>query len=160
MEAQTEEKPSLKYHERLFVLFVLLVFIAISLHVGWKKMGTTSSGTRLICVHVVGEIVDGKKDLTLRYGATYGDVLGRISCAEKASIKKMPIDHILRDGEYVVIPRAGCLSVYLKGQKNELLYVAEGTTFRDLYVQYPYKELKRKRRKLRDGEIITISKSF
>ena len=160
MHNEQDEKPSLRYYERLFVLFVLIIFAVISIHVGVEKWQTTPRRSPSIHVHVVGEINGGEKDLELPCGATYGDLLGRISWTERAFILKMPIDRRLRAGEYVVIPRWGCLSVYMKGVKNELLYLPNGSTFRDLYVLYPYRELRRKHRKLRDGEIITISKSF
>jgi hypothetical protein len=116
-----------------------------------------------VTVRVVGEVFEEQK-LLLSKHATVLDVLSKIPLGKLAAIEKLSTNARLRDGQILVIPKEGCLSVYVKGAvaKEGIVYLKEGDTFRDLGKLIHFtpdadqKAFKRKRRKLKDGEVIEI----
>ena len=117
----------------------------------------------MISVYVVGEIKDAKVVRTWS-GATVSDVVGYVQFTEMADLNKLVFDAPVSQGQILVIPRKGVLSVFVSGAvaKNELFLFEDGATFLDLKERIKFDQkadvraFARKRRALKDGETVFI----
>jgi hypothetical protein len=164
MEDQIVEKSFLPMREWAFVLIMLFVLSFLSTISFVKKSELCLSRIPTFEILVTGE-VEKEQVLSLPHGATYADALAQVKLTKSADIDNLPFDAELKQGQIFVIPKSGVISIYLKGEvKSEgILYLTIGATFLDLQKNLDFKEtadlksLKRKRRKLKDGETVVIA---
>lgn len=160
MEDQNEP-PSLRLHEYL-ALFIMLLLLATAGVLSFSSRPKKLAGAPL-SIYVVGEVQE-EKEVLVPQGAQIADVLAQIQITELADLDKMAHDAPVTSGQILVIPRKGALSVYVKGTlaKNEVLYFDEGATFSDLRERIKLdqkadaRSLLRKKRALKDGEVVCI----
>jgi hypothetical protein len=101
----------------------------------------------------------------LPFGATVADIYNHIPITESIDLEKRFMEEKLRDGVIFVVPEKNKTSVYVKGsvKQNRLYRLPESATYKDLLPQLEIQKdanfaaIKRRRRVLREGEIIEIS---
>ncbi len=159
-----KEKSFLPIREWVAVLCMLFSLAYLSTVVHKHKNHSFPDSSSIMQVVVVGEVKE-EKTLSLPPGSTVADACAKITLLPTAQIEALALDAKLKEGQILIIPKRGALSVYLKGAvKQEGVYhLKEQATFKDLYESALFtdmadiKALKRKRRKLLDGETITIA---
>jgi|GEM_PF-5270374 len=151
-----EKKAKLTLIESIFVgicLAVLFWIAQVSLCGHWKEAKKAAS----FSVHAVGAIVGGKKELQMASKSTVLDAVGRLSLLPEAEVMGLPLDMPLKPNQTLVICQKGKLSIFVKGEKGGIIFMPPGSTYKDLYKIFPHKKIKRKRRKLTDGEVVDLS---
>jgi hypothetical protein len=164
MDQATLEKSFLPVREWAAVLVMLFILASLSTLSFTAKSQATDERALSIQVHIVGE-VEKETLLEMPYGATIGDALSKVALTSSTDVDRLTLDAQLKHGQILVIPKKGVVSVYLKGavQKTGVLHLQEAATFRDLQQVALFddtadmKAFKRKTRKLKDGEVITIA---
>ncbi len=158
------ERQRLRLHERI-VLFVMIATLStIAVITFSEKSKHAQENSNVLFVKVVGAVVE-EKVIKVTHGATVADALSYVRPTDSADLQKLAYDLSLVKDEVLIIPKKGTLSVYVKGgvEKEELLTLDEGATFLDLRKKVRLqnradkKSFFRKRRKLKQGETITIA---
>ncbi|MDB6080960.1 MAG: hypothetical protein JWO53_232, partial [Chlamydiia bacterium] len=134
--------------------YSLLLFITISIGLQWNR--PQPAATKIIQIFVVGEVVQ-EQSLKIHSQATIADVLAKIQLTPLAALEKMAFDAHVTANEVLVIPRKGCVSVFIKGEDAKVVVLQEGATFQDLREKLKVVAWKRKRRKLKEGETIYLA---
>jgi hypothetical protein len=151
-----EKKEKLTLIESIFVGICLAILVTIVKIVFFEARAPSENETPSFLVHVVGAIVGEKVDLEMEAGSTVLDALGRVSLMPQASYQNMSLDSPLKPNQTLVICRKDKLSIFIKGKDGGLFFMAPGSTYRDLYKIFQHKKLKRKKRKLFDGEVVDL----
>ncbi len=149
--------------EWLFVvtLSLFITFLAITSYIHNKRLPPTEQP--LVSVLVTGAVTE-EKQLQLPLGASVADVLSSVTLTAEAALEKLLLRPQLKQNSVVIIPVRGYVSIYLQGaviRKGVHLF-PEGATYKHL-VEEPLflqnadlKNIKRRRRLLKEGESITI----
>lgn len=164
IQQQANQPALLPIREWIAALLMLLILSLLTTVSFVSKWQSSTSSQPLICVHIVGA-VEKEQDLNLPHGASIADALSHIALSDDAAVEKMAYDAPLRQNQILIVPKKKCVSVFVKGAvvKAGLVVLPEGATFRDLALRINVQEnadiksLKRKKRRLKDGEVITIS---
>jgi len=149
------QKRPLSPCERGFVALILLTVLLIITISGKTRWQSSVDDHKKLLVRVVGE-VEQEKTIEVPLGATVADVLALVCPTNEAALQKLALDATVRRGDVIVVPKRGCLSIFVKGKINELFFFPEGSQFADLQGKLAIQG-KRKKRKLKDGEVIDIT---
>lgn len=159
---RAEEASNLSPREYVAVFLMLLMLSTLGILSFTSRSMKQDLGVPL-SIHVVGE-VNQEQVVQVPQGAQVADVLAQVHFTSSADLEKMSHDAPVSQGQILVIPRKGSLSVYVKGAvaKSEVLFFEEGATFLDLQesVKLDQKADRRaffrKKRALKDGEIVCV----
>jgi len=155
---------ALFFSERALLFLMLFVLSTIGVITFSERSKQTKEKSAGFCVRVVGE-VEEEALVQLHPGATVADALFSATFTECADPQKIAYDVRLVKDQVVVVPKKGALSIFVTGavEKEELLTFEEEATFLDLRKKIQLqksadiKAFFRKRRKLKQGETITIA---
>ncbi len=158
------QNAALLLHERAVVVLMLLILATIGTITFSERSKHAKERSDALCVRVIGE-VEEETVVQVCSGATVADALASITFTEFADPQKLTYDMRLVKDQVVVVPKKGSLSIFVNGavEKEELLSFEEGATFLDLRKKVHLqnsadsKAFFRKRRKLKEGETITIA---
>ena len=158
------QNTALLLHERAVVFLMLIILSTIGITAFSERSKHTKEKSAALCVRVIGE-VEEEAIVHVSPGATIADALASITFTECADPQKLAYDMRLVKDQVVVVPKKGTLSIFVNGavEKEELLSLKEGATFLDLrkkihlQTSADTKAFFRKRRKLKEGETITIA---
>lgn len=164
MDAFQQEKKFLPIREWAAVLCMLLALAYLTTISFAAKWQASRIAVPIIQVRIVGE-VENEMSIQLPFGATIADALAKIVPTQYAALEKLSFDACLKHEQILVIPRKGFLSVFVRGEveKERVFHFSETATFHDLKKiivltdAADLQALKRFRRKLKEGETITIA---
>lgn len=144
------------------ILFILATIASLSYH---SKQNRIAKTKRCITVHCVGAI-DRAKSVELPLGAQVADLLAKVALSRDADVNKLQLQVKLENEQVFVVPKRGVLSLYVTGAVREsgVICVPEGLKYNQLkdYIAFTddadLASLRRKRRLLREGEMVQIGK--
>ncbi len=157
------QTPALFLHEWLAVTGMCVGLLLLTLSTVHMKSKSALRDTSELHVFVTGE-VEACTQMTLPHGANVADILAHIHLTAHAAVEKLALHTSLKNNQIVVIPKQNAVSVYVQGavQKEGVVTLPQGATFKELKEKLVFSPeanvgaFQRKRRKLKDGEVINI----
>lgn len=151
--------------EKLAVFVILFILATIASLSFLSKQNRIAKTKSFITVHCVGAI-DRAKSVELPVGAQVADLLAKVALSQDADVTKLQLETKLENEQVFVMPKRGVLSLYVTGAVREsgVIYVPEGLKYSQLkdYVAFAddadLTSLRRRRRLLREGEMVQIGK--
>lgn len=149
--------------EKLAVLAMLLLLATLAASAYAKKHSQYKATPKNIHVTCLGACVEAKS-LEFSQGSCLADLVNKISLHDDADLGKMALESRLKDGQVVIIPKKGGMSLYVTGAVDEprVLFVPEGLHFNQLKQYITLADdadlaiFHRRRRVLCEGETIHI----
>jgi hypothetical protein len=155
---------SLSVPEWLFVV-TMCCFLAFAGVSAWRnKQSMASDEGQCITVFVTGAVKQPKKVELLR-GALLADALACVSFLPEVHTDALFYSMPLEDEQVVVVPKKGCVSVYIAGAvvSEQVVCLPEGSCFPALLKKTELfrsdadlRFLRRKRRLIKDGETVVV----
>ena len=159
------ENPSkqLQPYERHIACFLSALLAGLGLYVAFESRQVSVRSAEHIAVQVVGAVKEAR--ISLPPGATIDDVLTMITVDENADLTELDGTKKLADGEIIVVPEKGRITVYIFGAVDEPKVVvinreeAPGAVLQYIHLHEDADIASfLRRKKLRNGSIIEIKK--
>ena len=155
---------SLSVPEWLFVVTMCCFLAFAGVSACQNKQRMTSNGGQYITVFVTGAVREPKKVELLR-GSLLADALACVSFLPEVHTDALFYSMPLEDEQVVVVPRKGCVSVYIAGAvvSEQVVCLPEGSCFPVLLKKTELfrndadlRFLRRKRRLIKNGETVVV----
>lgn len=166
------DKPRLPLHEWIAIVAIivlLMILIGISLGSNDSSFPEHSNSPHHLISQEISVWIEGAVDkpgaYQIKRGATLQDVLALVKVKDDADLRRLKFHKKVRNGQVIKIPQIALITVFLEGEVEApgAVTLPKGSVLSDLiprikfHAEADVKKLSKKRR-LKDGETIYISK--
>lgn len=165
-----EQKPSLPVHEWLaitFIIFIVLSLALLSLRPSEQLMLPPQQSLEHDRLEItIDGAVKHPGTYQVQQGSLLQEVISQAELSPDADLKRLKLDKKLVKDQVVTVPRLKLLRIYIAGAVDNpgIIAMPKGSRMEDLvkHIQFqPDADIEKlpKKRRLKDGEIVTIKRT-